>query len=314
MLDCCRPLADIIKVGITMPEFACLARCNGLAATIHYATDLSLDDFIQLVEKCTATSFGKVLVVSYARKTLGQTGDGHFSPLGAYAPLERMVLVMDVARFKYPPYWVDVELLYASLFPHDKATDKCRGVVVLSHADETRVTRINQVEVEDEHVPSSVYDDYVVRLELNKATWAHVMREVREEVGRVQVGTVWTVWKVWDRFVPMHVVTVTSSKDTLMKEIMAKPLYSRVVEAHVDHMCGDEYCLVWRTLVLAAIPDELASLVDTGKRIEWKEASCCQQWDVFTCCADTTQLDKELSRLRGQLRLLTRLVLQERLL
>lgn len=39
-------------------------------------------------------------VVSFHRKTLGQTGEGHFSPLGGYSRRHNAVLVMDVARFK----------------------------------------------------------------------------------------------------------------------------------------------------------------------------------------------------------------------
>ena len=37
MLDCCRPLAYIRTNGITLSEFTCLARCNGLEATTKYA-------------------------------------------------------------------------------------------------------------------------------------------------------------------------------------------------------------------------------------------------------------------------------------
>lgn len=40
------------------------------------------------------------LVVSYSRKELLQTGDGHFSPIGAYDVASDMVLVLDTARFK----------------------------------------------------------------------------------------------------------------------------------------------------------------------------------------------------------------------
>jgi len=42
----------------------------------------------------------QVLVVSYSRATLGQTGDGHYSPIGGYDPQSNTALVMDVARFK----------------------------------------------------------------------------------------------------------------------------------------------------------------------------------------------------------------------
>ena len=34
MLDCCVPLDEIKKTGITIREFMCLAACNGLDATL----------------------------------------------------------------------------------------------------------------------------------------------------------------------------------------------------------------------------------------------------------------------------------------
>jgi len=38
--------------------------------------------------------------VSYSRRTFGQTGDGHFSPIGGYHAGKDLVLILDVARFK----------------------------------------------------------------------------------------------------------------------------------------------------------------------------------------------------------------------
>jgi hypothetical protein len=39
--------------------------------------------------------------------------------------------VLDVARFKYAPYWVSVEELYNSMIPKDKATGKSRGWILM---------------------------------------------------------------------------------------------------------------------------------------------------------------------------------------
>jgi hypothetical protein len=43
-----------------------------------------------------------------------------------------MCLVMDVARFKYPAYWVSLDLLWESMHPKDEFTNKSRGYVILS--------------------------------------------------------------------------------------------------------------------------------------------------------------------------------------
>mmetsp|Transcript_527 Transcript_527/g.628 ORF Transcript_527/g.628 Transcript_527/m.628 type:complete len:472 (-) Transcript_527:177-1592(-) len=70
---------------------------------------------------------GGFMVVSFARSSLGQTGEGHFSPVAAYHEGSDMCLVLDVARFKYAPYWVSVEDLYEATKPVDPMTGKSRG-------------------------------------------------------------------------------------------------------------------------------------------------------------------------------------------
>jgi hypothetical protein len=45
------------------------------------------------------------------------------------------VLLLDVARFKYPPHWVPLPLLYQSMQATDSATGRCRGYVVMSRSE-----------------------------------------------------------------------------------------------------------------------------------------------------------------------------------
>jgi glutathione gamma-glutamylcysteinyltransferase len=67
------------------------------------------------------------LVAAYDRAALGQTGSGHFSPLGGIHAARDLVLVLDVARFKYPPHWVPTEQLWRAMQPIDAATGRARG-------------------------------------------------------------------------------------------------------------------------------------------------------------------------------------------
>jgi Phytochelatin synthase len=71
-------------------------------------------------------------VANFSRKVLGQTGDGHFSPIGGYHKDRDLVLIMDVARFKYPPFWVPLEMLWASMAVDDETTKSPRGYFILS--------------------------------------------------------------------------------------------------------------------------------------------------------------------------------------
>ena len=45
------------------------------------------------------------------------------------------MLVLDTARFKYPPFWVHIDSLYNSLNSVDSDNGKMRGIIVLSKKD-----------------------------------------------------------------------------------------------------------------------------------------------------------------------------------
>lgn len=65
-----------------------------------------------------------------------QTGDGHFSPIAGYHRGLDLVLVLDVARFKYPPYWVPLTSLWAAMSHVDPHTGNTRGYYVISGWDD----------------------------------------------------------------------------------------------------------------------------------------------------------------------------------
>lgn len=133
MLDCCTPLEEAQTKGINMDQFVCLARCNGLDATPHRASSVSIDEFRNSV-KDSCTNDASFLIASYSRKTLNQTGDGHFSPIAGYHKDRDLVLILDTARFKYPPYWIPLELLMSAMNTIDKESGKVRGYILVSRA------------------------------------------------------------------------------------------------------------------------------------------------------------------------------------
>jgi len=47
---------------------------------------------------------GLMLICNYSRQALGQTGFGHFCPIGGIHEKSNNVLIFDVARFKYNNY------------------------------------------------------------------------------------------------------------------------------------------------------------------------------------------------------------------
>jgi len=148
MLNCCVDSEDIKKAGITLRDFQCLALCQGLSVDLQYCDDTSsLQAFRLAVERTclespisnddhdeceTEGKYLEVMVVSYSRAVLKQTGSGHFSPLAAYDKASDSVLILDTARFKYGAHWTKVPLIYDAMKPLDSDTGKSRGYALIS--------------------------------------------------------------------------------------------------------------------------------------------------------------------------------------
>lgn len=136
MLDCCQSLPVIQETGITLDEFVCISRCNGAKVTAYRYNESRLDEFRRAVQQTTSTPHGVHMVAAYSRQVLGQTGDGHFSPIGGYHVERDLVLLLDVARFKYPPHWVPLPLLWQAFEPVDPTTNRSRGYILLQKTEE----------------------------------------------------------------------------------------------------------------------------------------------------------------------------------
>ena len=81
------------------PTTTSVKTCANVSDGCHASiTSGTLDDLRTAVKHACGRS-DVVLAASYSRKTLGQTGDGHFSPVGGYDAASDQVLLLDVARF-----------------------------------------------------------------------------------------------------------------------------------------------------------------------------------------------------------------------
>jgi len=150
--NCCLSAERIRRAGVTLEEFRLLSKCQGLRVdmkrpfnpehnhasgpVVHHPSRpsecQSLEVFRQDIEEVLSTPNSlSVIVSSFSRAALGQTGDGHFSPIAAFHRESDQVLVLDVARFKYSPFWVKIEALYHAMQPKDSATKRPRGWFLL---------------------------------------------------------------------------------------------------------------------------------------------------------------------------------------
>lgn len=129
LLDCCVTLDEIRERGLDLDQVACLARCNGASAEFFRAETHDASTWRESLH--SAARGDRVLLASYDRAGLDQSGSGHHLPIGGYHAGRDLVLVLDVARFKYPPHWIPAERLWRAMQPIDPATSRSRGWLAL---------------------------------------------------------------------------------------------------------------------------------------------------------------------------------------
>lgn len=140
LLFCCKALEEAARDGLTLVEVGCLARCNGADVRGVVAEPGSEAAFRADLLASVQAPKGPFVIVNYDRAALGQTGTGHFSPIGVVHRGRDLALVLDVARFKYPPHWVPVSRLWQAMTGIDPATGHPRGWLVLGQGDGGRHT------------------------------------------------------------------------------------------------------------------------------------------------------------------------------
>ena len=131
--SCGHSLDKVLQNGMSFKEFKALAHCHNVTITSYGVREDSdkittIDEFRQQVMDISSSGQAKSFLISnFSRKHLEQTGDGHFSPIGGYHKDLDLILIMDTARFKYPPFWVKLECLWESMQLIDKASGEPRG-------------------------------------------------------------------------------------------------------------------------------------------------------------------------------------------
>eukprot|EP01128_Nolandella_sp_AFSM9_P010345 TRINITY_DN7129_c0_g1_i1.p1 TRINITY_DN7129_c0_g1~~TRINITY_DN7129_c0_g1_i1.p1 ORF type:complete len:314 (+),score=55.39 TRINITY_DN7129_c0_g1_i1:37-942(+) len=138
MLACCTNIAEVREKGITFDQFMSLASCKGGVVQGWRYSDSSLREFRQAIVR-SVESEDEVLVASFNRKDLGQTGSGHFAPVSGYNASSDSVLLLEVARFKYPSHWVPVSVLFHAMQAVDTETGLSRGFLSIRPAVSTEL-------------------------------------------------------------------------------------------------------------------------------------------------------------------------------
>jgi hypothetical protein len=128
------PRAVLEHQGMTLDQLGALIALHPVSATVRHAAEVDLSAFRSQARDYLAKPNHFVLV-NYLRKAIGQERGGHISPLAAYDAETDRFLILDVARYKYPPVWVKASDLFNAMNTTDSDNEnKTRGFVLVSKA------------------------------------------------------------------------------------------------------------------------------------------------------------------------------------
>ena len=128
------PQSVIAEQGMTLDQIGGVLNARGAKAEVHHAADTTLDEFRAKAREYLAAP-GRYVIINYLRKAIDQERGGHISPLAAYDQASDRFLILDVARYKYPPVWVTAADLFGAMNTTDSDNaDKTRGFVLIDGA------------------------------------------------------------------------------------------------------------------------------------------------------------------------------------
>ena len=118
---------EVQKVGINLLTLNRVIQSFGLKSEVFFANELSLDEFRSLLKNALLNQ--QFIIVNFLRTELQQQGNGHHSPIAAYDEKTDRFLILDVARYKYPAYWVKAEDLWNAV--NTKDNEMYRGFIII---------------------------------------------------------------------------------------------------------------------------------------------------------------------------------------
>jgi Phytochelatin synthase len=130
--DAVLPRDVLLKKGMTLDQLAGLLALQPLNIDVRHAGDATLDEFRAKAREYLGQK-NHFVIVNYLRMAIGQERGGHISPLAAYDAETDRFLILDVARYKYPPVWVTASDLFDAMNTPDADNEnKTRGYVLIA--------------------------------------------------------------------------------------------------------------------------------------------------------------------------------------
>ena len=126
-----RNYATVLARGMTLEMAANSIETHGAKTKHVHAEDITFEEFRAMLIENLATP-GDFVIANYQRELIGQPRGAHFSPIGAYDEATDSFLLLDVARYKFPPVWVRADDLFKSMNTEDSEIPRSRGFILVS--------------------------------------------------------------------------------------------------------------------------------------------------------------------------------------
>lgn len=121
----------VLAMGMTREQMAETLALHGVKTKSIAGDTLNDEELRTLLQKALGDD-GQFVLINYLRATLGQVGGGHWSVLAAFDTQSDSALILDVAKYKYPPVWVGIHALRQAIATIDTTSNKARGLVIVS--------------------------------------------------------------------------------------------------------------------------------------------------------------------------------------
>jgi glutathione gamma-glutamylcysteinyltransferase len=223
-----------------------------------------LDELRATLQAAAAAPRGPFVVAAYHRASLGQTGAGHFSPLAGYHPARDLALVLDVARFKYPPHWVALADLHRAMQELDPQSGRARGLLVLERSSLPLALLFRlQLETGPGSMRGLAFETLPSLLDL--AEGATQLRGALDAKARTALAHWGETLAATLAALPAEHATLV---DALLCELRATPLFALARAAHAD--APEPLLSELLTVLLLALPDSAfsASLEPAPARVQ----------------------------------------------
>lgn len=127
------PADKVLFNGMSLDEFGEFLGDSGLnTRVVHAGTDGSTLAQFRQDAIAAISSDRDYIVVNIQREPIYGVVSGHISPLAAYDKPSDRFLLMDVARYRYPPMWIKAADLWRAMELKTRITQLARGYVIAS--------------------------------------------------------------------------------------------------------------------------------------------------------------------------------------